>query len=487
MNLSTAARIAHSSLSSVTGETSVLSRNIAGAGQDFSSRKIVSPLSTGVGSELGTVTRAESLAAFANVLSSTANAAAKDSLAEGLERLAATLGDVSTGTGSPEGALSEFTDAFQDFAGLPSDSTSARSVVSSASKLADTLGSASKIVQDARALADADMAQSIQTINSLLDQFRAANEQVVRGSANGTDVTDALDQRDAILAKLATEIGITTTLGAKGDMSIYTDSGVTLFQGGAARSVAFESTATYTASTTGKSVYIDGVPVTGASIGMPLVAGTLAGAAAFRDDFGVTYQAQLDGIASALVTAFAESDQIGSGPDLPGLFTTSGATALPTTVLGLAARIVVNPSVDPAQGGDIELMRDGGIAAPGNPNYDYNTTGDASYTGRIDELFDKLTGTSSFGADGKIGTSASLADYAAASVGWLSSERKQVASERDYQDVLLSAATSAFSDATGIDLDSEMSKMLALEQAYSATAKLISTIDAMFGALVNAV
>lgn len=47
-------------------------------------------------------------------------------------------------------------------------------------------------------------------------------------------------------------------------MSIYTESGVTLFQGGSARSVTFSPTNTYTATTTGNPVYVEvqGEPLT---------------------------------------------------------------------------------------------------------------------------------------------------------------------------------------------------------------------------------
>ena len=39
------------------------------------------------------------------------------------------------------------------------------------------------------------------------------------------------------------------------------------------------------------------------------------------------------------------------------------------------------------------LLRDGGIADPSNPAYTYNTTGAASYTGRIQQLMSALTTT----------------------------------------------------------------------------------------------
>ena len=95
-------------------------------------------------------------------------------------------------------------------------------------------------------------------------------------------------------------------------------------------------------------------------------------------------QAQLDEMARGLVTLFAESDQVGGGaPTRPGLFTYSGAPAMPAAgvvVPGLAASISVSASVDPAQGGDVNLLRDGAISDPGNAAYVYNTSGAAGFS-----------------------------------------------------------------------------------------------------------
>ena len=224
-----------------------------------------------------------------------------------------------------------------------------------------------------REQADSGIATSVQTINSLLTQFQTANAQIVNGTATGADITNAQDTRSNILTQLAQQIGIATTTSANGSMSIYTDSGATLFQGGVARSVTFSHTSTYTPSTTGNAVYVDGVPITGASASMPISSGNIAGLANLRDNLTVTYQAQLDGMAGALINTFAESVQTGSGPNLPGLITTPGATSLPTSTTGLTGQISVNASVDPTQGGNALLLRDGGIS--GNSNYTYNTSG----------------------------------------------------------------------------------------------------------------
>ena len=328
------------------------------------------------------------------------------------------------------------------------------------------------------------MASSVSTINSLLAQFQTANDAVVSGLASGATVATAEDTRDSLVRQLAQEIGVTTSTASNGSMSIYTDSGVTLFQN-TASTVSFTPTSTYTDGTTGNAVTVDGVPITGPSISQPIQSGALAGDAELRDTLAPQYQAQLDQIAGGLINAFSESDQSGSGlPDAPGLFTT-GATTLPSAsnATGLAASIEVNPSVDPSQGGDAALLRDGGIAGAG---YVYNTTGDASYTTRLQALVAATQSTQSFDAAAGLGTSAGLADYANASVSWLQSENQQASNAADYQNALATQATSALSNATGVNLDAEMTTMLSLENTYESSAKLLTTVNAMFSALLQA-
>ena len=244
-----------------------------------------------------------------------------------------------------------------------------------------------------REQADQNIASSVNTINSLLNQFTAANDAVVTGLQTGANVSSAEDTRNSIVTQLAQQIGVSTTVAANGSESIYTDSGVTLFQD-TPRTVSFTATPTLVDGSNGGAVTVGGVPITGANSPMPIQSGALAGYAALRDTLAPEYQAQLDQIAGGLINAFAESDQSATPtlPSLPGLFTTPGATSLPsmTATTGLAAAIEVNPNVDPSQGGDPTLLRDGGISDPGNPAYTYNTTGAASYTGRIQGLIGQI-------------------------------------------------------------------------------------------------
>ena len=55
-----------------------------------------------------------------------------------------------------------------------------------------------------------------------------------------------------------------------------------------------------------------------------------------------------------------------------------------------------------------------------------------------------------------------------------------------YQSALATQATSALSNATGVNLDAEMTNMLNLENSYASSAKLLTTVNSMFSALLDA-
>jgi flagellar hook-associated protein 1 FlgK len=228
--------------------------------------------------------------------------------------------------------------------------------------------------------------------------------------------------------------------------------------------------------------------VTGANAVMPLQTGELVGLSAVRDDLATTYQDQLDEIARGLITIFAEADQnaVPALPNATGLFTYTGPAipAAATIVPGLAGSIKVNALVDPAQGGNAKLIRDGGINGAA---YVYNTTGEAGFTGRISQLVNLMTTQSAFDPNAGASTAASIINFAASSTSWLESKRSSASADSDYQTTLLDRSNQALSNVKGVNTDDEMAKMLELERSYSASAKLIATVDQMLQSLLAAV
>lgn len=489
MSLTVALNSARSSLMTAGTQSSVVSRNIAGAMQDGYSRKNVLVASLpGNGVYVAGIQRAASAGLFYNVLKAASASAKQDSLYNGLQKIAATTVDDPQQDQSPAAQLAKLKSALQQYATAPDNTTLAQAAVTAAKNVASALNDAARTVQSVRAEADSDMASSVSTINQLLAQFETVNTSIIKGTIAGSDITDYLDLRDTILSRLSQEVGVTVATRANNDMVIYTDSGVTLFET-SARTVAFDPTFAYTAGTTGNAVYIDGVPVTGASAVMPINGGRLAGLGALRDGAAVTYQDQLDEIARGLIEVFAESDQTGmSLPDVPGLFTYPGAPAMPPSGLissGLAGAIFVNPSVDQNAGGDPSLLRDGAIS--GNAAYRYNPTSAAGFSDRLQQLVDGMAANRPFDPSTLGKPNANLIDFAGSSVSWLESQRKSTSDEAAYSQTLLERSAEALSNVSGVNMNDEMSFMLQVERTFAASSKLIATVDEMLKQLLAAV
>jgi flagellar hook-associated protein 1 FlgK len=495
MTLSSAGAIANQSLGTISSQINVVSRNIAGNSVSGYAAKtaLVSTNSIG-GVQYDGVARATNMALFQNALQATSSQASSAVLSDGLDQIDRALG-LSTSSASdpsatrtPVALISQLAGALQVYSASPSDATAAQSVLSSATALAGALGDATAAVQRLRQQADGEVATSVDHINQLLAQFRQVNADIVSGTQAGRDVSENLDKRDALLTQLSSEIGVTTMTRANNDMVIYTDSGATLFET-TPRTVSFQPIATYDATATGNAVYVDGVQVTGASATMAIQSGKLQGLTQLRDVVATQFQSQLDETARGLIVAFAENDQTGAGgASSPGLFTYSGATTIPDSslVAGLAGRIMVNANADPTRGGNLDLLRDGGISNPYDSAYSYNPTGAAGYAGRIDELVAALSSSQAFDSAAGLASDQSVTDYATASIGWLAAQRQNASETKSYYATLVSETQQALSNATGVNLDDQMSKMLELENSYQASAKLLSVVDAMYTALFQA-
>jgi flagellar hook-associated protein 1 FlgK len=170
---------------------------------------------------------------------------------------------------------------------------------------------------------------------------------------------------------------------------------------------------------------------------------------------------------------------------MAGLFTWQGGPAVPTTLEpGLAGTIRINAAVDPSQGGNVNLVRDGGINGAG---YIKNTTGGASYSELLIGYGDRLDAPMTFSPAAGISATSSVTSFSSNAIGWFESIRQQATTLADTKEALASRSAEALSNETGVNVDMEMSLMLDLEHTYQASARLMSTIDQMLNALLEAV
>jgi flagellar hook-associated protein 1 FlgK len=490
MSLSLALNTARSSLLTTGVQSSVIARNVAGAEDSNYSHKNAELASlTGGGVYVASIQRTENAGLYANLISATSGAARQDVIYNAVKELSDATIDDPQNDQSPTAKLSALVTALGQFEAAPDNVTFAQQLVTAANGMAGALNDATTTVQDLREQADSEMATSVDTINSLLTKLQNVNTTIVRGTVKGDDVTDYLDQRDSILSDLSQQLGITVSTRGYNDVVVYTDSGVTLFET-SARSVTLDPTYAYDATITGKAVYIDGVPVTGASAVMPIGSGKLAGLAKVRDEIAPIYQSQLDEVARGLIEVFAEKDQsaLPTLPDVPGLFTYAGAPAMPATGVvnaGLAGTIAVNAAVDPDKGGNPNLVRDGAIN--GNPAYACNTTGAAGFYKRLQQLADKLNGSMAFDVSTRGVPDGTLVQYSSSSASWLNAVLSSADTDAQYQTAVVQRTAEALSNVRGVNMNDEMTVMTQIERTFSASSKVIATIDDMLKDLLAAV
>ncbi|PYE87685.1 flagellar hook-associated protein FlgK [Phyllobacterium leguminum] len=484
MSLSSALLTAQNSLAAASKKTAIVSRNIAGASDPNYVRRTGSLVSGAHGSLYVNVGRSADEALLTRYIEANSQNASSSTLATGLDRLSA-LYSANNYAGSPAALIGDLRDALQTYATQPSQGATGDMAVNKAVALANALNEGSLQVQKLRADADADIAASVDDINEMLAKFEAVNSKIVNGTRSGEDVSDFLDERDAILKDLSGEIGITTMTRSDNDMVIFAENGVTLFEK-TARAVSFEPTTAFAAGVKGNNVYVDGVPLSHGTFEQPFGTGRLSGLLQLRDQVAPDYQSQLDEIARGLVSMFAETDQTGAGnPTITGLFSYPGSPAVPADgklVPGLAGTIRVPSAYIRSEGGSAERLRDGSGGA-----YDYNKSNGAAFSDRLQQLIGQVGEKRNFDTAAGAGSNLSIIDYSTGSASWLEGKRQVAAESKAYNSTVASRADQALSNATGVDINEEMALLLEIEQSFSASSRILSTVGAMLDDLLNAV
>ncbi|PBC10195.1 flagellar hook-associated protein FlgK [Mesorhizobium sp. WSM3859] len=482
MSLSSALSIAQSALLATSKQTSVVSRNVADASNPDYTRRIAVVTSTAPGARAVEIQRTANDLLFRQNLSALSAWSGQSALYDGMDQLDLSVNGVDNAS-SPSTAIANLQKALQLYATTPSNQNLGTTVVDAAKQVVNSLNSGTQAIQDFRTQADSQIATAVNDLNSLLSQFQDANKAVISGTRSGTDVSDALDQRDALLKKISEYVPISTFTRGDNDMVITTGDGTTLFET-VPRSVTFTPSSGYSAGTPGNTVYIDNVPVSAGTGDNTTADGKLAGLLKLRDGVASTMQSQLDEIARGLITAFAETAP--SQPDATGLFTWSGAQAIPaagTLVDGLAGSISINAAFDPSAGGNPALLRDGGANGAA---YVVNTGG-ASYADLLISYGNKLDQPMAFDTSTGITVSSGVSDYAANAIGWFEGVRQQASTNADSKQALAARTAEALSNDTGVNVDQEMSLLLDLEHTYQASAHMMKTVGDMLDSLLAAV
>lgn len=353
-------------------------------------------------------------------------------------------------------------------------------VLSDAQAFARKLNAIGEGIQSLREDADRDIRIEVVRLNTTLAQISELNGEILR--LRTTDATGAalLDQRQKLVDDISELIPIRQLPRDNGTIALYTMGGALLLD---ARAGVFDfrHTAPITADMTIQSGALSGLMLNGNNMdtlgaNSPIAGGKLAALFDVRDKTAVVSQANIDEVARDLVARF---EAPGPDPTLAsgdsGLFTDNGAALDVANLEGLASRIAVNGLVDPANGGALWRLRDGLGAATQGPVG--NGTILASYTAIVTETRAPVGGSLGTAARSLSGFTASMTSYAGQS---LSADATQLSFHRAMFESLRNEELS-----NGVDTDQEMQKLLLIEQAYAANARVVQTVDELIQTLIG--
>jgi flagellar hook-associated protein 1 FlgK len=381
--------------------------------------------------------------------------------------------------GLPEGgvgaALSAFETALIAASDRPDLDSRLAAVAEGAEGLVQALASVETTVQTLRSEADATIARDVATLNEGLQRIDDMNARIVQLRAGGHETLGLEDERQALISTLSEIVPMREYARADGRVTLFASGGALLLDLDP-QPIAFSKSPVVDASMT-LGAGLSGLTIGGRMVEPgpdgPLAGGRLAANFALRDEAGVSAQAQIDTLAADLITRFQDpqSDStLGTGD--AGLFTDAGAPLGTSVAPGLAGRLAVNDAVDPGAGGALWRLRDGlGAATPG-------AVGDSTQIGALLGALDRRVSPGP-------GAAAQTLPEALADLGSTLSTRRHSAEASAAQSAARHDALTEDMMAQGVDSDAEMQRLLQIEQAYAANARVIETADAMLRRLLE--
>ena len=507
MSLNAALSIATNSLVNVNGQLALISHNVANADTpgyvaETTTQEELTANGVGLGVVTGPVTRNLDAALQAQVFQQNATVAGLQTTQTALQAIDAVQGTPGQG-GDIASLLGQLQNQFSSLLNDPSNQTQQSAVVSGASTLANTINALSGAYTQQRQTAENNLVSGVNAINATLGTIGQLNAQIVTLQSGGKSTADLANQRDQAVQQLEQLVDVNTYVQPDGNMLITTTGGISLPTSGAP-----DPLATTSANVPPGTYYPGGgippITLNGADVTGQLTGGALGANIVLRDSTLPTYQAELDEFSQNLASRFAAQGlTLFSDPD--GNVPAGGGVPVQQGYVGFASEIQVNPAVlaDPS------LVRDGtntiagsptGAAAftpnpPGGPA-GFNTliNNILTYTFGADVQADvpqPASNTTGLGASGTLNAPytapATLGGIASALVASQAQDSANTTSQLDTEQAVQTTLSNSLSTGSGVNMDTEMSLMIQLQNTYGVNAKIIGAVQSMLTQLIGAV
>lgn len=485
MSLLSALNSAQSGLIAAQAQIDVASRNISNASTEGYTRKIQNQSSRVIDGRSGIVVIEEvqrnvNLQLQRDVINQT-------SLTERLEIVDDFLGRFELEFGRPEddssvsSKITALRESFQALATNPDQQTAQNDVLRAAEEVALAFNRLSENIQSLRQEADARIADSVAEIQEALNNIESLNGEIGARKSVGQSTADLEDQRDVWVAQLSRNMNVNTFQRPDGRLAVLTGASQFLLDQEAA-------TVNFTAAgDVGPDQTLGNVTVTDAFGGTVDITGNLSqgkigGLLDLRDTILPEAQDQIDSLAFEIATQF-DTFTINGNTAPVELFTApplttpnpGGAEAVPTNDQGYSAIMQVRTNITGVE------LRD----SDGTGTFAVNGDGDASLPLAVLDMFE--TKHAYVAVNGLNTTASTLEEFAAQFIGYQANQKADFESQFSFQDEVRNLLDERLRDESGVNVDEELAKLIQLEAAFSASARVLTSVQRSLDELLRAV
>lgn len=482
MTLSVAFQNARAGLTIASRRAEVVSSNVANALTPGYVRRELVVTAGAVGPNIDSVRRAGDAALTRERRLTEGAAAREQAIASAQRTLSAALGEPDDAF-SLSGAYQALETALRTLSEEPESAPAQSAVLEQARALASAFNLLANQVRDVRETADAAIATDVAFVNNALQQIDEINSALALNGNGGQDFSSLLDQRQQLINEISEIIPVREIPRSNGAIDLITQEGVFLIAG-TPREIQFLPTGTISPDLSFNGgagqlsgISVDGVDITpdGARPNLAIQSGRLAGNFAVRDEVTPNFTQQLDALARDLVERF-ESGDTTRAPGAAGLFTDAGGPFNPAAETGLAGRLAINAAVDPSAGGALFRIRDGVGAASEGP------AGDATI---VQSVLDAFRSKRAPPPGAQLSGLKSAAEAAAGVASIVGAVRLTAESRLASSNARAEAIREAEQTVLGVDIDTELQQLIAIEQAYAANARVLEVAQSLVETLTR--
>jgi flagellar hook-associated protein 1 FlgK len=411
-------------------------------------------LRIGMGARAGSVSRTNNPWLEKQIQKETTNMGYSDSRADALARVEQVYNE-QTNKGLNQ-YMTDFFNSFRELSNSPESLTSRSMVKEAGTALANDFQRVNgqlKAVQDDL---DGQIKTTVDEINELTKELATLNEKIQQVEIQGNPANDERDRRDLLVKKIGEKIEISWAEGQDGMVSVTAGNTAVLVSGSSANQLSAKFTDDrnrieifYKSSEQG-SLF---------NVTQQMKGGKIGGALEIRDGLIEDHLQTIDNMAYSLAKE-VNSNHI-EGFDRQGrqgvLF-----FEMPDTIKGASEKIQLNKTI--AQDPD----RIASAARKDAP-------GDSTIANMISALQHRTV----------MRGGATFDDYYNSQVGQIGSIAQRALKGQESQKNILSQLGNIRESISGVSLDEEATKMIEMQKAYDASARLIRTADEMFDTILN--